>query len=118
MDFAFCKTMTTQANFTVRLTVRTGSQAGQVISFRRLPFVIGSEPGCHLRVTSAAISPRHCVLQAGPGGIVIKDLGSTSGTWIDGVRIESSTSIGDGDELRIGALTLAIRVEALATAKG
>jgi pSer/pThr/pTyr-binding forkhead associated (FHA) protein len=41
---------------------------------------------------------------------VIEDLGSSNGTWVNGVRIEGPTALAPGDVVRIGQLT--VRVEA------
>lgn len=100
-------------NFIVRLRVRKGAKVGQVVSLTKLPFVIGTAMGCHLRPTSAEVSSHHCALQTGPGGLAISDLGSATGTWVNGARIDRLTLIGDGDDLRIGPLEFDIRVEAI-----
>ncbi len=98
-------------DFVVSLKVASGPRKGQSVAVPRLPFAIGRDASCQLRPTSDAIGPRHCVLQPGPGGLSIADLGSATGTWVNGVRIEAAVPVGDGDELRIGPLVFTIIVE-------
>ena len=97
-------------DFAVTLKVASGPKQGQAVPIPRLPFMIGKNAECQLRPSSDAIGPRHCVLKPGPGGLSIADLGSETGTWINGVRISSSVPIGDGDELRVGPLVFTIIV--------
>jgi uncharacterized RDD family membrane protein YckC len=51
-----------------------------------------------------AASRRHAVITSTPEGHVIKDLGSSNGTWVNRTRIETHLLV-DGDEIRIGAST-------------
>ena len=107
--------MKTPNDFVVSLKVASGPRQGQAVPVTRLPFAIGKDASCQLRSSSEAIAARHCVLQPGPGGLAIADLGSATGTWVNGVRIEGAIPVGDGDELRIGPLVFTIIVEMIKT---
>ena len=49
------------------------------------------------------VSARHAaVFRQGPG-FVIRDLGSSNGTWVNGLRIRSDRSLEHGDRIRLGA---------------
>ena len=49
------------------------------------------------------VSARHAaVFRQGPG-FVIRDLGSSNGTWVTGMRIRSDRSLEHGDRIRLGA---------------
>ncbi len=103
--------MSKPMDFVVKLKVASGPKQGQAVPVPRLPFAIGRSAECQLRPTSDAIAAKHCVLQPGPGGLSIVDLGSSTGTWINGARIEGAVPVGDGDELKIGTLVFTIIVE-------
>jgi len=42
-------------------------------------------------------------------GVVIEDLGSKNGTFVGGRRIDGPTPLTDGDEVRIGDVSLVFR---------
>ena len=63
------------------------SRAGE----RARAWIVGSSPDCDLRVDDPTVSARHCQLIETNDGFRIEDLGSTNGTWVDGVRITSCT---------------------------
>ena len=50
-------------------------------------WVIGSAPACDIQVQEVTVSSRHCRLTRKGAGFVVEDLGSTNGTFVDGVRL-------------------------------
>ena len=52
------------------------------------------------------ISRRHARISPTPGGILVEDLNSVNGTYVDGRMIDGPTLVGPGGRLRIGATTL------------
>jgi two-component system, NtrC family, response regulator GlrR len=48
--------------------------------------VVGSAEGVGLRLTDAAVSARHFLLELGPQGATVKDLGSANGLFLSGAR--------------------------------
>ncbi len=50
-------------------------------------WVIGSAPTCDIRVADPTVSGHHCRVCRRGGQFTIEDLGSTNGTFIDGVRL-------------------------------
>ena len=62
---------------------------------------IGRENSNHICVASAAVSRRHCMLRREPGGVVVHDLGSHNGTFINGSPA-SQQQLRHGDLLSIG----------------
>ena len=51
------------------------------------PLLLGTAPAADLRIVDRYASARHARIFADPAGLVIEDLGSTNGTWVDGVRV-------------------------------
>ena len=62
--------------------------------------VVGRHPSCDARRDSLRLSRRHCCLTQEDGEIVVRDLGSTNGTQINGERVTVGR-LRVGDELTI-----------------
>jgi pSer/pThr/pTyr-binding forkhead associated (FHA) protein len=76
---------------------------GPDIPLGREPIVIGRHPLCDVRLRSARVSRRHCCLTELDGVVLVRDLGSTNGTLINGRGVESGR-LRPGDELSIAHL--------------
>lgn len=61
-----------------------------------------------LLIADAQASRRHVELSATAGGIIATDLGSSNGTFIDGVRITVPTPLEPGAQLQVGNSTIEI----------
>jgi hypothetical protein len=81
--------------------------------------LVGRHPRCDARLSSDWVSLRHCILTEAGGEVVVRDLGSTNGTWINGWRVERGR-LKPGDEMTIAhlhyRLEAAPAAEATATA--
>ena len=88
------------------VVVKTGSEAG-----RRLELggavAIGRQDG-DLVLEDPEVSRRHAVLRREGESIVVEDLDSTNGTFVNGERIRSPIPIRPGDLVRVGRTTLEI----------
>ncbi|MBW3542529.1 MAG: FHA domain-containing protein [Planctomycetes bacterium] len=86
------------------LIIQTGKHQGRKL---KLPdttgdVIFGRNEDCQVRLTSAEVSKQHCALRSTPAGLVVRDLGSRNGTFVNEVRIEVETSLRPGDSLRVG----------------
>lgn len=75
------------------------------IALDKLPVTIGKLPECVDKVVpDMSISRMHCRIVSDGDGIAILDLGSTNGTYRNGVRLlpQEKIRIEEGDEIRIG----------------
>ena len=59
------------------------------IRIDRTLVAVGRHPRCDARIVSPRVSRWHCCLIAVAGGISVRDLASTNGTWINGQRVTS-----------------------------
>jgi serine/threonine protein kinase len=71
-------------------------------------YVIGRDTVCQIRVNRADVSRQHARVRFGPEGFEIEDLGSKSGTAMDGRLVEGITRFGIPRELTVGGAVLAI----------
>jgi pSer/pThr/pTyr-binding forkhead associated (FHA) protein len=53
----------------------------------KAPVVVGRLPACDARLDSARVSRLHCCLTAVGAEVAVRDLGSTNGTRINGLRV-------------------------------
>lgn len=69
--------------------------------------LIGRHPQCDVVLPLGSVSRRHCVLVESDDELVIRDLGSRHGVWVNGRRVEES-SLNVGDELAIGPVIVRV----------
>jgi pSer/pThr/pTyr-binding forkhead associated (FHA) protein len=65
-------------------------------------WVIGSRADCDVVVDSPLASARHCQLTQSDVGLVVEDLGSTNGTYVDGNRITAPTRVAPTQTITLG----------------
>lgn len=63
--------------------------------------LLGRHPECDIQIDSRKISRRHCCIAQVSDYLVVRDLGSTNGIRINGIRIIEGR-LSAGDELTIG----------------
>jgi pSer/pThr/pTyr-binding forkhead associated (FHA) protein len=68
-------------------------------------WTIGSGPDCDLVVDLPKVSGRHCRLTRSEDGYTLEDLGSTNGTFVNGVRIDGSIPVTRRDTITLGLAT-------------
>jgi pSer/pThr/pTyr-binding forkhead associated (FHA) protein len=96
----------------VKLVVAEGVAKGRVIPLPPTVFLIGRGPQCHLRPHCTLVSKLHCAIARWAGKVVVRDLKSANGTYINEKRIQAEVRIHDGDTLRVGALAFIFSVKA------
>jgi len=74
---------------------------GDPIPLTKSELVIGRRPGTDIRLDFENISGKHCMLRLINGVWMIRDLGSTNGTTVNGSRISSEQSLMPDEELGI-----------------
>jgi EmrB/QacA subfamily drug resistance transporter len=70
--------------------------------------VIGRE-GADLAIDDPEISRRHAVVRVVEGSLVVEDLNSLNGTWVNGRRIALPTLVEPGDRLTLGTTSIEVR---------
>ena len=68
---------------------------------------IGRQDG-DLVLEDPEVSRRHAVLRRSGESVVVEDLDSTNGTFVNGERIRGPITVGAGDQVRVGRTTLEI----------
>ncbi|MDQ3033744.1 MAG: sigma 54-interacting transcriptional regulator [Myxococcota bacterium] len=91
---------------TMSLLIGRGADARRVTIGGR-PMLLGSDRACDVVLHDRAVSGRHCRIEPGPEGVLVRDLASRNGTFVDGVR-SFSARIGPGTRLRVGRTDLLV----------
>ncbi|MBI2988995.1 MAG: FHA domain-containing protein [Deltaproteobacteria bacterium] len=90
--------------------VTEGAQAGRRFECRGERFLlVGCDLHAHIRLRGddPYISGVHCLLEALPSRLLVRDLESTNGTLVNGRRVRYA-ELKDGDEIRLGRTTLKV----------
>jgi pSer/pThr/pTyr-binding forkhead associated (FHA) protein len=74
---------------------------GDPIPLTKPELVVGRRPGCDIRLDYENISGKHCTLRFLNGIWMVRDLGSTNGTTVNGTLISSEQSLMPDEELGI-----------------
>ncbi|RLC14689.1 MAG: hypothetical protein DRI57_14075 [Deltaproteobacteria bacterium] len=69
---------------------------------------LGAYPDNNLVLDADVISGHHAEISGNGEEWMLKDLGSTNGTWVNGERISGSTMIHEGDIIRIGPFDIEV----------
>ena len=89
----------------IAFTFGSGARAGQTEEFSQ-PFVqIGRHPHCDLRFDADRdldVSSRHATVLLQDEMFILRDLGSTNGTFVNGKRLTSDHVLANGDEIQFG----------------
>ena len=94
------------------LLIRSGEQTGRIVEVTGERFVIGRDEDCDLKLPDEKISRKHASLVRHPDGrVVVQDLGSTNGTFIDEQRITQPTEVRGDEQLRVGDTQMVVSAE-------
>lgn len=92
----------------VKLVAATGSPSVVVTGGR--PFSVGRAASCDLPIQDPTVSRRHAELELAGAGVRIRDLGSTNGTYLDGVRIIDALAT-PGSRVAFGKVDFEVMVQ-------
>jgi pSer/pThr/pTyr-binding forkhead associated (FHA) protein len=70
-----------------------------------------------VRIPEAEVSRRHCRLVQKDGFVVIEDLKSINGTYVNGVPVSGAQAIRPGDAVEVGPLRFIVGYELTSSAK-
>jgi pSer/pThr/pTyr-binding forkhead associated (FHA) protein len=76
--------------------------AGQNIELRRGRLLVGRSSGCQLVLEDSMVSRRHAELVVSDEAVIVQDLGSVNGIYVNARRVQNSQRMLDGDRLQIG----------------
>lgn len=87
------------------VTIIKGPQTGNTFELDANVTTIGRDPSNSIFLNDMTVSRAHAKIVRGPQGMVVEDLGSLNGTWVDGA-IVNSAPLHDGSSIQVGTFTL------------
>lgn len=72
--------------------------------------ILGRRQDCDLRIPTKDVSRQHCSLMVKNGSLIIKDLGSSNGTYLNDKRV-TEAEVSAGDRLRVGPVTFVVQID-------
>lgn len=93
-----------------RLLVEEGPDKGKKYDLTAVSLTLGRRKDCDIVFNDSSISRRHARLELHRGVYTITDLGSTNGTRINGIKINSKL-LEPGDVISLGTTTCLLKVE-------
>lgn len=92
----------------LRLIIEDEEGATTIVPLGEEEVTIGREPGNTIQLTEQNVSRQHARLTQGQDGWVIEDLDSYNGVKVNGVLVEGSVNLNEGDVVQIGDYHLAL----------
>ncbi|HUU03058.1 MAG TPA: GGDEF domain-containing protein [Myxococcota bacterium] len=91
------------------LVVVRGREAGRIVPLQRARMLLGRSDEACIRLEDRGVSRSHARLRLKGGKVIIEDMSSTNGSWINGRRVRRA-ELKDGDQLQFGACCLTFRL--------
>jgi two-component system cell cycle response regulator len=79
-----------------------GPELGKKYALQETEFTIGREEGNHIVVDLDNVSRRHAMIIRKQGRMLVKDLGSTNGTYLNDQEVTQETPLRSGDLIKVG----------------
>jgi len=85
-----------------RLVMSQGPQPGQTFTLDQDYLTLGRDPGNDVVISNPQISRQHARVTRQDELMVIEDLGSTNGTFVNGMRLTGPHTLANGDVIGLG----------------
>lgn len=91
-----------------QLVVIRGRSASTAVKLADGTTTAGRGEDCGLRIRSSQVSRKHCELFEKHGMLLVKDLASANGTFVNGAKVDGQRVMEPGDELGIGPIVFRV----------
>lgn len=89
------------------LVVLSGQRSGATYPLTAST-IAGRGPSCAIQILESTVSAVHAIFEQHGSWIVVRDLGSSNGVWLNGKRVRSA-ALRDGDRVHLGRVALQYR---------
>lgn len=93
------------------LIVKQGPQIGILFPITAIRVVLGREDTCDIVIQDAEVSRRHTEVTWDGKTYIIQDLGSTNGTFVNGIHVTEPSHLKPNSTIGIGQTVLAFETE-------
>ncbi|MEM9588882.1 MAG: FHA domain-containing protein, partial [Planctomycetota bacterium] len=73
------------------------------------PYIVGRKSGVSMKLQYRTVSGHHAELWTQGGRLMLKDLGSTNGTYVNGTRIDQPVALSDEDLIHFAEAPFRVR---------
>jgi pSer/pThr/pTyr-binding forkhead associated (FHA) protein len=94
----------------VVLVMFTAQGERRSFSLPRSITVIGRKEDCDIRIPLSEVSRRHCRLLADEEVLRVEDMGSSNGTFLNGMRVQEAV-VQPGDSLQVGPIVFIVQID-------
>ncbi|MBT5019367.1 FHA domain-containing protein [Planctomicrobium sp.] len=94
------------------LEIQTGRHKGRKIRLTDVETIIGRGEDAKIRISSDDVSRHHCILTVRNNDVLVKDLVSRNGTFVNGRPIEGEIILKPGGTLAVGPMVLRLMGDA------
>ena len=91
------------------LLVPASTELDTPVRLNKYPVLLGRSESADIRLDDRWLSRNHCEIDITDGELIIRDLGSKHGTYVNESQIDETT-IESGDELRIGITRFVVEI--------
>lgn len=93
------------------LVVISGKPLGKSFYLTKEKITLGRDLTADISLGETAVSRRHTQFEVTPDGIIVNDLGSTNGTFVNDQKLDGARLLKDGDLIRCGNTILKFLAE-------
>jgi pSer/pThr/pTyr-binding forkhead associated (FHA) protein len=86
----------------IKLLCQNALASPREITIDRFPIELGRGVAVGVRIDDRWLSRRHCELSSDGVSAVVRDLRSSHGTFVNGLRLTAAVVLAEGDDLQIG----------------
>ncbi len=94
-----------------RLIFLDADVAGQVHELASEKITIGRDASNDLTLLHPSVSARHCELLVHGPEVIVRDLDSRNGVFVDGTRVNGQCQVKSGQVIRVGSVSARLQLE-------
>lgn len=95
----------------ISLLMVTSDGQGKDLPPLKLPTIIGRADDCRLRIPLASVSRHHCELYEDDDELLIRDMKSSNGTYVNKDRVTTVRELVPGDMISVGPIVFVVRID-------
>jgi len=95
----------------VRLIRFKDDGAKRSFHIKRGKCVIGRDAACDLQIPTPSVSRHHCEVIIEGDNVVVRDLNSSNGVFLNESRIKGEANAGPGDRLAVGPIIFTLKID-------
>ncbi|MCH5374253.1 MAG: FHA domain-containing protein [Planctomycetes bacterium] len=84
-----------------KLIVSGSTASRREILLHHFPLILGRSPSADVCIDDRWVSREHCEIDADDRGLIVRDIGSKHGTYVNG-RLVTDIELHPGDEISVG----------------